>query len=182
MCMAGGAMMEAALRQGMRHVHKRLDSPTKTQNLAIRTYARLPLMQMSSIFALDARFSYRVVNHVRHVEESHWDNSDFDAGSVHSVLHSHRLRTYSDVHISHQHVLVAAMALSMQKTALVQTPMVSRVASRSQAARAAVPRRQVHSHCCNRLTKLTQLRTGEHRACALVTWASAPICQFFVHR
>ena len=41
-------------------------------------------MQMSTHFALDARFSYRVVNHVRLVEDSHtWetheDNSDFDA-------------------------------------------------------------------------------------------------------
>lgn len=56
----------------------------------------------------------------------------------------HRLRRYCDVQLLSKYTLVAAMALSMQKTALVQTPMVSRVSSRSQAARAAVPRGQVH--------------------------------------
>ena len=182
MCMAGGAMMEAALRQGMRHVHKRLDSPTKTQNLAIRTYTILQLMQVSSISRLmpDSRTGLSTMS-----------DTSRKATGITQISTQDRYTACCTV-TAYAHIVTFA---SLTSTLLWQQwPSACRKrrwcrppwSAGWPAGRRPHAPRSPGARCIliAAIGSLSSLSYGQESIAHVpfVTWASAPICQFFVHR
>lgn len=181
-------MQQAALRESMRHVQKRSDCNCKlrsTLSAHAQAFELWEWRMASSRWMPDFRTG--LSNNYSSRNAPYYSSCSLtitlaithqivaqDRHTACCTLLAGRLHASCDLQLLPKHALVAAMALSMQKTALVQTPMVSRVSSRSQAARAAVPRRQVQSN-----SQVTAHLTGYRGGWALkpvATQASSPIC------